>query len=98
MEGIQWGLKNCGDMSPLEAVIAVSKRLSPNPVVLLVVGEGFRGLFKLVTPAGTCCTEDGESEDITPTCAMQLSVPRDAVYMQFSTEDNKIFPLVEDKK
>jgi len=98
VEGIQWGLKNCGDMSPLEAVIAVSKRLSPNPVVLLVVGEGFRGLFKLVTPAGTCCTEDGESEDITPTCAMQLSVPRDAVYMQFSTEDNKIFPLVEDKK
>jgi hypothetical protein len=88
---IQWGLENCADMSPLEAILAVSKRLSPKPVVLLVVGEGFKGRFKLATG-------DGECEDITPTRAMQLSVPRDAVYMQFSTEDHKIFPLVEDKK
>jgi len=90
-EAIQWGLHNCATMSPLEAILAVSKRLSPKPVVLLVVGEGFKGRFKLAM-------DDGQCEDITPTRAMQLSVPRDAVYMQFSTEDNKIFPLVEDKK
>jgi len=88
---IQWGLENCASMSPLEAILAVSTRLSPKPVVLLVVGEGFKGRFKLAPG-------DGECEDISPTRAMQLSVPRNVVYMQFSTEDNKIFPLVEDKK
>ena len=69
---IQWGLENCADMSPLEAIVAVSTRLSPKPVVLLVVGEGFKGQFKLVPG-------DGECEDITPTRAMQLSVPRNVV-------------------
>jgi hypothetical protein len=93
-EDVKWGMANCGDMTQLEAIVAIANRLITLPIVIVVIADGHVGKFLLVQPKGR--DADATQEYVSIADVLRLRTTGKAVFLQYTETEMKLFALVID--